>query len=611
MKGADFRQGLESARAISPGRLRFWNLSGLADPKLDAVELKKLGKALLQSEYEYKPLRVALLYAHTPDLLREALHTHLLACGYRCEWSIPEYSTSTQAVLDEKSELYRFRPEVVLLAHHYRDVWPGELLLGDYEKFQPLLTSTLSRIAHVIQTLSKNTGSIIICNDFDPPPHLPLGHLETSHPQSISSYYRSLNLELADLPPPSPILHSLESLAAQVGSGRWHDPRYFQQAKIHPSPECVGIYAHSLARCVTGALGQSRKCIVLDLDNTLWGGIVGEDGIENLRLAVGDPVGEACVDFQQYLLGLQRRGILLAVASKNDEGLAREVFQRHPEMPLKLDDFACFRANWNDKVSNIKDIARELSLGLDSLVFIDDQPVEREMVRKFIPEVFVVEIDSDPSTYVQTLAEKRLFECPSLSREDRERTRMLRAETGRRELAATTDLAGYFRDLRMVACITPLDQQQLPRAVQLINKTNQFNLCTRRCSESEMGQRIQHKAWLVHTASLKDRFSELGMVALISASLKDNSAVIDNFLMSCRVLQRGLELALFNTFAAECVRQGVSTIHAEYIATPRNGLVKDLLPSLGFVPISGGRHELALGNYKPLDHFIEIIDRHG
>ncbi len=330
-------------------------------------------------------------------------------------------------------------------------------------------------------------------------------------------------------------------------------------------------------------MGLTKKCLVLDLDNTLWGGVIGDDGLGGIRLGQGDGEGEAFLAFQRYAKALKQRGILLAVCSKNSEHVAKEVFEKHPEMVLRLDDISCFMANWNDKAANLREIARTLNIGLNSLVFADDNPVERSLVRQLAPEVVVPELPVDPADYIQAIAQHRYFQITSLGREDLQRAEYYRTNAHREELlSGSENVEDFLKSLAMVARIAPVDDVSLERTAQLINKSNQFNLTTRRRTAAEVMALAVDPEWFTCTVSLRDRFGDNGLISVLLAKREADSLVIDTWLMSCRVLKRGVERLLHNYLCRWARRHGLHRIRGEYLATVKNGLVKDHYAGLGF-----------------------------
>jgi FkbH-like protein len=337
---------------------------------------------------------------------------------------------------------------------------------------------------------------------------------------------------------------------------------------------------------IRAATGMVRKVLVLDLDNTLWGGVIGEDGLEGIRVGPPHADGEAFVMLQHYARELKERGVLLAVCSKNNAADARLPFERHESMVLRLDDFAAFVANWEDKPANLIRLSEQLGVGLDSFVFVDDNPVERALVRRELPEVAVPELGSDPARFVETLAQGRWFEALTLSGEDRERHAAYQANAARRELeAAAPDLEAFLRQLQMEVAHGPVSAGNLARVAQLVSKTNQFNLTTRRHPPEALRQFAADPAGWTQAFRLKDRYGDNGLVGVVIAVPAGESAwEIDTFLMSCRVIGRGLRRYMLATLLKTARERGITRVTGLYAPTPKNAMVAAMYPDAGFAP---------------------------
>jgi FkbH-like protein len=372
-------------------------------------------------------------------------------------------------------------------------------------------------------------------------------------------------------------------IAATVGVDAWHDARRWNLAKIPFSPDFLPLYADHVARLVAALYGKSRRCLVLDLDNTLWGGVLGDDGLANIVLGNGNPTGEAFLDLQRAALALHSRGVVLAVCSKNDEAIARAAFREHPEMLLKESHIAVFQANWDDKVRNLKAIAAALNLGLDALVFLDDNPAERQLVRRELPTVAVPELPEDPALFARTLLAAGYFESTRFTSDDRKRNEQYRAEGLRANLAAqATDLESYLRSLDMTIEFRPFAPVDRPRITQLVNKTNQFNLTTHRYTEAQIRSFEEDRSAATLQIRLTDRFGDNGLISVVICREQGREWHIDTWLMSCRVLKRRVEHAVLNKLVEEARRFGICALVGSYIPTERNGLVSSLFDDLGF-----------------------------
>jgi FkbH-like protein len=573
---------------------------------------RQLGQLRRQIELKERRTKVALLGSFTTKPLADLLDLFLSAGRVRLDLYEADYGTFRQEILDADSGLHRFAPEFLILATTWRDLGRRPDVSDDRDAVEQKVKSEVADWKSLWHA-ARRLGCQIIQNNFDAPPWRVLGNFESRHPASFSRFIEMANHEMQDAAPLYVTIHDIDHLAASWGRWQWGDERYYFHAKLPCSPAHLVDYAHSLASLIFAHLGLGKKCLVLDLDNTLWGGVIGDDGLGGIRIGQGDPQSEAFAAFQRYVLGLQRRGVILAVCSKNTESIAREVFEKHPEMALRLDDISCFVANWDDKATNLGRIAERLNIGLDSLVFVDDNPAERSIIRRLRPEVAVPEMPEDPAYFVAALERHRYFQATAISSEDLERTHFYRAAQARQAVESTAeDLEGFLRSLEMVGRIAPISAATLERSVQLIQRSNQFNVTTRRHGTAEMQAMMDSPAWLALSVSLKDRFGDNGLIAVLLAEVDAaaRTLFIDTWLMSCRVLKRGVEHFMLNRLVELAEVRQLDRLVATYIPTAKNGLVRDLFADLGLTCIdrqSDGqtRWELRLGGrWQPLTHFI-------
>lgn len=455
------------------------------------------------------------------------------------------------------------------------------------------VTHTLADVAFLAGAMKREAGTTPVLAT------LParLGEPKNSSDLVIDDSPRALRARLnagllAEARAGNGVVWDLEGLSGRVGAGLWHDPRLMHHAKIPFSLAVTMRVADDLASVIAGATGRSRRVLVLDLDNTLWGGVIGDDGLSGIVLGQGSAVGEAFLDVQRVALELRRRGIALAVCSKNDEANAREPFRAHPDMLLKEEHIAVFAANWQDKATNIRSIAGELNLGLQSVAFLDDNPAERERVRQVLPEVAVIEVGDDPAQYATRLLNSGFFEHLPLSAEDRARAADYQANAGRSALLARAEsYEDYLASLGMEMRISRFDSVGRARIAQLVNRSNQFNLTTRRMNEDDVAvieASAQHMGFQVR---LKDRFADNGMISVVVIEMAGRDWLINTWLMSCRVLKRGVEQAVLNALAELARREGALALIGIYLPTAKNAMVENHYASLGFAPlgeIAGG-----------------------
>jgi FkbH-like protein len=582
-------------------------------PTLDytsAQTLHKYYKFLPSPLQGRSKLKLAILGGFTTHQLRDLIELYLFAHGVAAEIYEAEYDVFRQEILDPSSGLYQFQPNVVLIATHWRNLGHQPSLHSSAQEVSALLEAEWRDWDQLWQAVHDRLGCQILQNNFDTPPFRSLDNFEMRHSAALSRFIADTNRLLMERAPPYVTIHDVDGLAALIGRRDWGDERFYLHAKMPCAPEYLVQYGHSVSSILAAQLGLSRKCLVLDLDNTLWGGVIGDDGIGGIRVGQGDTEGEGFLSFQRYVKSLKTRGVILAVCSKNNEQTAREVFEKHPEMILRLDDFSCLVINWSDKASNIRSIAQQLNIGLDSLVFLDDNPAERSIVRQLIPEVAVPEVSDDPIDFIEALERHRYFQVTALGSEDFKRTDYYRANAQRAEIESNAGgVEGFLQSLNMTATVGPIQQTTLERSTQLINKSNQFNLTTRRRNVAEVLALTQSPDWITVTVSLMDRFGDNGLISVVLGCVSEDTLKIDTWLMSCRVLKRGVEAFLLNYLCELARQRELKHILGEYIPTARNDLVRNHYAELGFEKIEENTDghtvwRLSLADYKPQNTFI-------
>jgi len=573
VKQGEFSQAAEGTRRAFTAGLDYTS----------AQSLHRIFKGIPEAYLPGTRLKLAVLGGFTTTQLITMLELSLFAAGIVPEVYEADYGIFSQEILDPTSQLYEFKPQVVFLATSWRDLKGAPDLNTSREDVVQSVDAEVGRWQNLWNAAYQRLGCQIIQNNFDAPPWRQLGNFEMRHPAGLHRYVTTVNQALLDHAPPFVTIHDLDHLAASIGRATWGDERFFHHAKIPCAPECLVEYGHCIASLIATQQGLSKKCLVLDLDNTLWGGVIGDDGLGGIRLGQGDPEGEAFLAFQQYLKSLKERGVILAICSKNEEGIAKEVFEKHREMALRLADISCFMANWEPKSDNLRKIAATLNIGSDALVFVDDNPAERALVRRFSPEITVPELPEDPSGYIQAVERLRCFQVLSLSNEDLRRTELYRANSLRQlQETSVTNIDEFLHSLAMRALVAPIDNSTLERSAQLINKSNQFNLTTRRRSAAEVLALVGDPAWVTRTVSLQDKFGDNGLISVVLARGEQAALRVDTWLMSCRVLKRGVEHLLLNKLVELARQRGLKSIVGEYIPTPKNALVKDHYQNLGF-----------------------------
>lgn len=560
--------------------------------------------------------RIAVLGSYTVDQFAALLPLAAARTGIAAEIYTCGYGQYRQEILDPTSGLYAFAPDVVILAVH-----AGEAGLPEFSASpQADIDTEVAAWSQLWSLIRARTGARIVQHTFVVPPEESFGHLAVKTPGVRSSMLREVNRMLAKEAGDVVALVDCDQLAGRVGKDVWFNARYWHLAKQAVSLACVPILTRHTAAVVAAQLGLSRKCLVLDLDNTLWGGVLGEDGLHGIKLGAG-AVGEAFSAFQSYVLQLQRRGIVLAVCSKNNESDVLEVFREHPDMVLTLDDIALVMAGWDDKPAQLRRIAKSLDLGLDSLLFVDDNPAEREAVRQLVPEVDVLSLPADPAGYVAALANYPYFEPATITADDRARTEQYRARAGIAILQEeSSSLESFWSSLQMSMGVERLDAANLTRAAQLVGKTNQFNLTIRRRSPDQLAAIAEDSRWVAWCFRLRDRFANHGLVGLLLAEQQsDEELFVDTWLMSCRVIGRSVEDEMMQLVLSEASRRGCRRVVGSYVKGPKNALVSGLYQRLGFSPLdsdgdtSRWTHDVAGGRVGR--GFIEVLtpleDLHG
>ncbi len=593
----------------------------LANTRIDFIRTNALDETLRRAIGDAvpagaigKPVRLAILGSCTFAHLHAAIRVAALRRGLHATIYENEFGQYQQELAERGSALHAFAPNAVLLALDAHHLAAGVSSAMTNEDAAAALQETAARIRDCWRTIRDSFACQVIQQMPLPLHPALLGSNEQRLPGSRAAFIAALSGELRRMAEAEGVdLLALDARAALDGLNAWHDPALWHRAKQEVSPAAAPMYGELLMRLIAARQGRSYKCLVLDLDNTLWGGVVGDDGLEGLVLGQGSALGEAYIAFQDYARELSRRGVILAVCSKNDEADAMEPFAKHPEMLLRRGDIASFVANWGDKATNIRAIAQELNIGLDALVFVDDNPFERNLVRQELPMVAVPEVGDDPALFARTLADAGYFEAVAITDDDRARAAQYQGNRAREALrAAATDLPSYLRGLQMQLLWRRFDRVGLQRTVQLINKTNQFNLTTRRHTEDDVLAIIADPRAFGLQLRLLDRFGDNGIIAiLIGRMLNDADLLIDTWLMSCRVLGRQVEPTSLNLIADQAVALGATTLLGEYIPTKKNGMVKDHYDRLGFrltVEEADGtrRYALDLRAFTGAETFIDV-----
>jgi len=527
----------------------------------------------------YRQARIAVIGSSTTSILVQVLRALCFRDGVNAVFYEGPYGAYRQEILDRESGLYRFEPSMAFLLTNWRDLQ----LPPAVDDEAAAVNAAVGEHTAGWQTLNGIAGCHIVQHGFDLPAEESYDELAT-RPGGRTRVIRLINLALMAHAPRYVSVLDAEAVQAEVGRKYWHSATQWSTARQHPAPDAVPALAESQMAHVRAVLGLAKKIVVCDLDNTLWGGVIGEDGLTGITLGPGSPAGEAYLALQEYLLELKQRGVLLAICSKNNPDDARLPFTEHPHTRLRLNDFAAFVANWSDKVENMRAIAAELSLGLDSFVFLDDNPVERAWVRSQLPEVLAVELGSTPFGYVRDLDRGRYFQTAGLSDEDRGRSEMYQQSASRRALrSAHGSLDEFLEQLDMRAAAVNITTGNIGRITQLVNKTNQFNLTTRRYTDSQIARMAADPDGWARAFHLADRFGDYGLIGvLVCIRSAPDSWEVDTWLMSCRVLGRRMEHFMFDQLCEAARSAGIASIVGMYRPTAKNTQVADLFTRLGF-----------------------------
>jgi FkbH-like protein len=539
-----------------------------------------------------RSVRIALLGNATLAHLQSYVKVDAFRMGLRPEVYQCSFDQYAQDILDPNSELYRFAPDVVVLAIHPSKLFPT---LHNYpfdetvEARHAEIHAGLQVLEGLLNRLSNGLSALVLVHNFVAPQWPALGVLDQTDEFGQAQAFAEINAGLVQLVRSqykNVYIVDEDRIQARVGKANATDPRMWLSARSPWSAAALAGLATEYTRFLRAVKGLNRKCIVLDLDNTLWGGVVGEDGVSGLHLGAEAP-GNAFVAFQRELERLWRRGILLAVCSKNNLEDALTAIDEHPEMVLRSSYFAAHRINWASKTDNLREIARELNIGLDSLVFMDDNPAERALIRATLPEVLVPELPSDPSYFRSVLLELGVFDTLAMTDEDRRRNELYQQQKARRQIESTVPVgeAGiehYLSSLEIVVEIDEVNAQSLSRVAQLTGKANQFNLTTRRYTEAEIAARLA-SGWRAYCARVRDRFGDSGLTGVVIVTPHDAETwEVDTLLLSCRVMGRGVETA-FLTFVADLAQQaGVKTLEGWYLPTSKNEPARDCYARSGF-----------------------------
>ena len=583
----------------------------------DYSALLNIGRKWKKIEvYDVPKIKIAIIGSSSIQLLTSVLRALLTRYDLYADIYEGEYNGILMDVFDNTSKLYSFEPEYIVILPDYRDIEAYcPPMLADTESVNRSVNDAYEQYARIFERIHENLPQtqVLIAN-FVTPIFEPLGSLSSNYGFSKRSFYRQVNNALTNNRPPFVFILDVEELAEYLGKQSFINESAYYLNKSGFDLQYIGYYCDLIARQFEAFAGKARKCLVLDLDNTLWGGVVGDLGYDGILLDPNDAEGEAYLAFQRYIVELKNRGIIISICSKNDEVNAKEPFEKNENMVLKLSDISAFYANWDDKATNIKRISNELNIGTDSMVFFDDNPTERELINEFLPEVKVINVPEDPALYTRALDREFVFEWTQLTKEDIGRIETYANNRARNALMETCiDYDDYLINLQMKIECKELSDTDMERFVQLTNKSNQFNLRTRRYSEAEIIGLQNENSYVLLTIKLEDRFSKYGIIGCAILKIDGDTCFIENWVMSCRVLKKGVENYTIEKIIDIAKKHGCSKVVGEFVPTKKNSMVSNLYDTLGFDLIEDNQEfkqyvlsQERIAEYKQKYYFEEV-----
>ncbi|MBQ9443314.1 MAG: HAD family hydrolase [Lachnospiraceae bacterium] len=567
---------------------------------------RELAKAS-KKDVEGKEYRIAVLGNVATQFLSQAIGGYAHLCGMNLKVFDADYDQIDAQLLDPSSETYGYAPDYILL-YLATDRIYEEFMKSDPSLRASFADDMIGKLKRYWDLIEAHCGARILQMGFTSINDAAFGSYGLRTAEAFAYQMKKLDWLLSREAGERKGVYPVDILSVQqeIGTEKFYDPVLYYNAKVNIALDSMGYVAKKVFDVIDSLQGHAKKCVILDLDNTLWGGVIGDDGLSGIEIGeLGR--GHAYADLQLWLRSLKQRGILLAVCSKNEEDTAKEPFISHEEMVLKLSDIAIFVANWQDKASNIRYIQQTLNIGIDSMVFIDDNPFERELVRSMIPEICVPELPSDPACYLGYLQSLNLFETASYSSEDADRTGMYQAEAKRRESeAAFASLDDYLISLEMEGEALPFDEMHYPRIAQLTQRSNQFNLRTVRYTEEDIARIASDEGYVTLYYTLKDKFGDHGLVSVVILKKESPDVFfVDTWLMSCRVLKRGMEEFIINHLVSAAGKNGAKTLKAEYIPTKKNKMVEHIYEQMGFDSAGDNKYSLNVNDFRELKTYIK------
>ncbi len=575
------------------------------------IKFQDLKRNLKRDTTMFPKVRMAVLGDSATQFLTTAIKGMGVERGYNLDLFEAEYNQVERQFMDPTSELYEFDADIIVVFQSTHKLGEHHSLLNQ-EQQANLADDRISFVASICENPAIANKKIIYFN-YPEIEDTVFGSYANKVTTSLTYQVRKLNYELMNLAQhyPNLFICDISGLQNKLGRDVMFSTNVYVSTEMVLSVDALPYVASRVMDIVCAIQGQFKKCLILDLDNTIWGGVIGDDGIEGIQLGHGLGIGKAFTEFQMWVKKLKQRGIIICVASKNNEETAKEPFEKHPDMVLKLEDIAVFQANWETKVDNIRTIQSILNIGFDSMVFLDDNPFERNLVRENIKGITVPELPEDPADYLEFLYSLNLFETATFSNADKDRTKQYQVEAKRVSLSKTfTNEADFLKSLNMESTVSGFTKFNIPRVAQLSQRSNQFNLRTIRYTEADISTLAENPDVIDLSFTLEDIFGDNGLIAVVIMKKQDMETLfIDTWLMSCRVLKRGMETFILNTMVNRAKAAGYKRIIGEYLPTPKNEMVRGHYSTLGFTKIEDSKtaqYIVEVEDYQAGECYIKI-----
>jgi FkbH-like protein len=577
------------------------------------LKRKKIKKELLSQQLDWLDKKIAILGGSTTHDIKDMLELFLLYHGIRVEFYESEYNQYWQEVMFDNIKLEQFKPDIIYIHTSNRNILSYPMLSDSKEKIDCLLDNTYHHFSEMWERIGEKYRCIIIQNNFEYPYWRLQGNREATDIHGTVNFVTKLNIMFAEYAQKHNyfFINDINYLSANYGLERWFEPFDWYMYKYVLSMQAIPTLAYSVANIIKSLYGKNKKAFALDLDNTLWGGIVGDEGPENLKIGLETSTGQIYTEFQEYLKAHQQLGVILNIISKNEYQSACAGLN-HPDMTLKQDDFVMIKANWEPKSQNLIDIAHTLSLTPDSFVFVDDNPAEREIIRQQIKNAAVPEVGDNPEGFIKAIDKMGYFEVTLVSDDDIYREKMYQENVQRaKEKLSFRNYTEYLISLEMNAEIAGFIPTYYNRIAQLSNKSNQFNLTTRRYTQAEIENIATNDDYVTLYGRLTDKFGDNGVVSVVIGHQNKEIINIELWIMSCRVLKRNMECAMMDVFVDKCRERGIQKIIGHYYPTAKNGMVKDFYSKQGFSKVNednqgNSRWILDVDEYKLMNDVIKI-----